>query len=682
MKTTRIGWGRSISPLAAFGLLGTIIFSSGAFEGRANADDLLLNFDTAPFPTNAGPNNFLAAGPMQTYSVPDQFTISGGVILGNPTFLPAFTNSGSPPNLYATADFADPSLLPDILLTLNTNRDATVVQGLLFNGQTISENYSISAYDANSNLLYSQIYLVPPDLTTNGYTSFTVFSEAGPPIATVDITTPNSGVNGWDFGVDSLDVTVSNVPEPSALALTGAALTMLIWRARRIRRGRTPPGDLMTALVILGLMAVRPALAAPTWVEQGPGPVVNGQTENIGYAGVTNPVSGGVNVIVPAPNDTNTAYAGAVNGGVWVTHNVLANPPAWANLTDQQLPMQSIASLAIDPSNPNNLFAGTGTSSNYGQDGSPGVGVARSSDGGNTWTLGGMNLAGRPVYSIAAAGGGIVLAATHNNNLPYKAPPPPDAGGVFRSTDNGNSFARLSGNGASGLPDAGVSSLAPDPTATNRFYAGSPGNGVYRSDDFGATWNAMNTGLLGVGNSTRILLSVNKSTGSVYAMILTNGFYIDGTPSTNRGLHSLRRIPVHQFGRQLEPDGHAGAANFPRRPRLDQRLHRCGSQQFKRGFHRRRPAGFRRPLWRKSQYQRLRQLRRQHLPRRRLPAGCQRVVQRGGQRHNQQQRASCRLPGDGFYCQFGRGEHCVLLRRRHDVSVGPQQQLRRTPVVR
>src|SRR5262245_7858096 len=75
-----------------------------------------INFETLPS-LPAQPNNFTAAGPMQTYSTAGLFTLSGGVVLGNPTFLAAFAAHGTPPNAYGTADFADPSLLDTITFT-------------------------------------------------------------------------------------------------------------------------------------------------------------------------------------------------------------------------------------------------------------------------------------------------------------------------------------------------------------------------------------------------------------------------------------------------------------------------------------------------------------------------------------------------------------------------------------
>src|SRR3954453_9414038 len=77
---------------------------------------IVVDFETLPA-LPAQPNNFAAAGPMQTYSSPGVFTVSGGVALGNPTFLAAFPSQGSAPNAYGTSDLGDPSLLDTITFT-------------------------------------------------------------------------------------------------------------------------------------------------------------------------------------------------------------------------------------------------------------------------------------------------------------------------------------------------------------------------------------------------------------------------------------------------------------------------------------------------------------------------------------------------------------------------------------
>src|SRR5216683_6785183 len=223
----------------------------------------------------------------------------------------------------------------------------------------------------------------------------------------------------------------------------------------------------LTSAVLAGLFGALPALAAPAWVEQGPGPILNGQDE--GLPG-PNPVAGAINAIVVSPSSADIVFVGTVNGGVWKTSNATDPTTTWTPLTDTQLPALSINSLAMSPVNPNTLFAGTGSTSSFSSNGSPGFGVARSTDGGTTWTvLAAAAFTGRAITSIVPttlSGGNVVLAATLRGTL----------AGVYRSTDNGVNFARISGNGTSGLPNAGVSKLIADPANATRFYAGVPAN--------------------------------------------------------------------------------------------------------------------------------------------------------------------------------------------------------------
>src|SRR5260370_40767797 len=89
-------------------VFGLLVF--GLVTGHAGAASILIDFSTEPV-LAAQPNNFAAAGMMQTYTHARLYTISGGVVLGNPTLLAAFPTHASPPNLYGTTDIAAPSLL-------------------------------------------------------------------------------------------------------------------------------------------------------------------------------------------------------------------------------------------------------------------------------------------------------------------------------------------------------------------------------------------------------------------------------------------------------------------------------------------------------------------------------------------------------------------------------------------
>src|SRR5437667_10488062 len=140
---------------------------------------------------------------------------------------------------------------------------------------------------------------------------------------------------------------------------------------------------LITSLLALSCGAA--ALAGPPWVEQGPGPILNGANTE-GMPG-PNPVAGAINAIVPSPSSADIVFVGTVNGGVWKTFNATAATPIWTPLTDTQLPALSIDPLAMSPVDPNTLFAGTGSTSSAAFYGNPAFGVARSTDVRVTWTV-------------------------------------------------------------------------------------------------------------------------------------------------------------------------------------------------------------------------------------------------------------------------------------------------------
>src|SRR5438132_6884483 len=103
----------------AFGMRASILLVAAltlAMGRPAPAAPITIDFENLPS-LPAQPNNFAAAGAKQTYTVAGVFSIDGGVVLSNPSFLPAFPVHGTQPNLYGTADFADASLLDTITLT-------------------------------------------------------------------------------------------------------------------------------------------------------------------------------------------------------------------------------------------------------------------------------------------------------------------------------------------------------------------------------------------------------------------------------------------------------------------------------------------------------------------------------------------------------------------------------------
>src|SRR4051794_30221049 len=91
------------------------------------------------------------------------------------------------------------------------------------------------------------------------------------------------------------------------------------------------------------------------------------------------------------PGDPNTYYAGAASGGVWKSTNAGAN---WVPIFDQQSAM-AIGSLAVAPTDPKQVWAGTGEACAIRDSDMQGDGIYKSSDSGATWKNMGLVEGGR-----------------------------------------------------------------------------------------------------------------------------------------------------------------------------------------------------------------------------------------------------------------------------------------------
>ena len=119
------------------------------------------------------------------------------------------------------------------------------------------------------------------------------------------------------------------------------------------------------------------------WLSQGPGPIRNGQVENVQP---NNEVVGAIHTVLAHPTDPDVLYIGAVNGGIWKTTNATAASPDWQPLTDH-LSSLSIGAMAFDPSDPDTIVAGINRSSGFAEEGGPLDGLLMTEDGGETWSL-------------------------------------------------------------------------------------------------------------------------------------------------------------------------------------------------------------------------------------------------------------------------------------------------------
>ena len=252
--------------------------------------------------------------------------------------------------------------------------------------------------------------------------------------------------------------------------------------------------------------------------------------------GQNNPVGGAVKAVAVSPTNANTVWAGTVNGGVWRTDNATNANPTWTAQTDQQSSL-SIGALDLDPTAPTNLVlvAGFGRWSSLSGIGGGLNGILRTTDGGAHWTqLGTASLTGENLSGVAPRNNVIVVTSKGGQS------------GVWRSTDTGNTFTRLSGNGTSGLPGGVAYDIAGDPQDTNRLYVAvaGAGGGIFRSDNTGATWTALGGGTFGGASATDVAvgadnmkLSVHNdgTVSAVYAAIDNGGQLVGLFRSTDNG---------------------------------------------------------------------------------------------------------------------------------------------------
>jgi Bacterial Ig-like domain (group 3)/RTX calcium-binding nonapeptide repeat (4 copies) len=283
----------------------------------------------------------------------------------------------------------------------------------------------------------------------------------------------------------------------------------------------------------------------PTWIAEGPAPNTNGQDSNVPAetGGGPNAVTGAVEAIAVNPGNAKNVFVGGVNGGVWETTDITANPVAWKPLTDQ-FPSLQISSLQFDPTDATNqtLLAGLGNVSSEFTNEGPLTGLLKSTDDGATWTqLGNAPLAsgglqGEVVSSILPRGTTILVGVRGSSPGGNVGSPSP---GLFLSTNGGQSFQLISG--LNNLGNGQVFDIAGDPSNANRAYVvvGGATGGVFRTDNLGGTWtpvsNAAITALTsGAINNAKLSVSA-AAPNPVYLLVGDNGQVSGVFRSANQG---------------------------------------------------------------------------------------------------------------------------------------------------
>ena len=207
--------------------------------------------------------------------------------------------------------------------------------------------------------------------------------------------------------------------------------------------------------------------------------------------------SGRIAAVAGVAGDTQTYYAGAASGGVWKTSD---GGKTFEPIFDEQ-PVQAIGALAVAPSDPRVVWAGTGEAWVIRDADIMGDGVYKSMDAGKTWANMGLAETGRV---------GRILVHPTNPDIVYvcalgRATGPQPERGVFKTVDGGRTWQRSlfvdDNTGCSGLAiDAGDPNVLLAGTWQVEMHtwvenSGGPGSAVYMTRDGGATWKKLENGL-------------------------------------------------------------------------------------------------------------------------------------------------------------------------------------------
>ena len=175
---------------------------------------------------------------------------------------------------------------------------------------------------------------------------------------------------------------------------------------------------------------------------------------------------GRILALVSDPRNDSHIYLASPGGGVWETQD--GGQYQWLPIFDSTRSGQ-VCSLALDPTTPGTLYAGTGDNLSP----RPNQGVARSTDGGQTWSIG-VRFTNQPVCALAVdpSNGARILAGSTE--------------GMFLTTNSGGSWRKvqtvpITAVAFDGSGNIYAGELGPDSM-------GSRNNILARSSDGGLTW--------------------------------------------------------------------------------------------------------------------------------------------------------------------------------------------------
>jgi photosystem II stability/assembly factor-like uncharacterized protein len=259
------------------------------------------------------------------------------------------------------------------------------------------------------------------------------------------------------------------------------------------------------------------------------------------------------------PSQPNLFYVGAVNGGVWKSDDF---GRTWTPIFDEQ-PTQSIGAIAVAASDPNIIYVASGEGLHR-PDLSVGNGIYKSTDAGKSWThLGLRDGQHIPGLAIDPHDPNRVFAAVLGH--PYG---PSSERGLYRSTDGGQNWKRvIAGDENTGASDVEIDPSNPDvvygcmwearegPWEDNNEFNGTHG-GLFKSTDGGSTWRPLTNGL--PKDLSQIYVAIAPSNSSrIYATLATASGKLGVYRSDDGGEN------WNQITEDARPAGRIGGGDLP-----------------------------------------------------------------------------------------------------------------------
>ncbi len=291
-------------------------------------------------------------------------------------------------------------------------------------------------------------------------------------------------------------------------------------------------------------------------------PAIRHALEGFSFRGIGPALmSGRISDIAIDPADRSVWYVATASSGIWKTEN---RGTTWTPIFDDYA-SYSIGSIALDPSRPGVVWAGTGENTSQRSVGW-GDGVYRSVDGGVRWTRMGLKDSGNIGKVIVHPEKPEVIYAAALGSLWA----PGGDRGLYRSVDGGESWeAVLAISEHTGVADVIMDPFDPEVLYASAYQrrrhvgvlvAGGPESGVWKSVDGGDTWRDVTKGLPD-GDLGRIAIAASPiQPNVVYALAAAtmgrSGFYRSHDGGENWVRMSDYIVVDPQYYGELYPDPH------------------------------------------------------------------------------------------------------------------------------